>query len=411
VRLVIGAAIAGYLALAASSVMARSPMREARAQRYFSASEIERGRQFSRERRLVYWVAQGAQLGLLLALLISGSAAALAARAMAGGGRSGLPALFVGGGVFLAQELVGLPFSIYGGFSHLRRWGLTDRSFASWLIDHLKALGVQAVIGALLLLALYGAMRLWPRTWWLAAGLGSGALSIVFAFLAPVLLSPLFNSFTPLSATRWAAFQPRILELAEKADLPVREVLVMDASRQGRHTNAYFTGFGGTRRIVLYDTLLTSHTEDEALSILGHEMGHWRHQHIVKGIALGTLGALLGFFVLKVLLTRASQARLFAIAAPDDPAGWPLILLLAALGGFASAPVSNGISRGFEREADADALALFGHPQVFVEAERRLARDNIGNVAPADLNVLLFATHPPVLDRIAAAERWAEGTR
>ena len=407
----IGAAIAGYLALATFSVMARSPMREARAARYFSASEIERGRQFARERRLLYWAAEGVQIALLLSLLGSGLAATFAARAAsAGGGRFWASALLVGGAIFVAQELVGLPFSIYGGFTHLRRWGLTDRSFASWLLDHVKALGVQAVIGALLLLALYGAMRLWPRNWWLAAGLGSGAFSVVFAFLAPVLLSPLFNTFTPLSATRWAAFQPRILELAQKAGLPVREVLVMDASRQGRHTNAYFSGFGATRRIVLYDTLLTSHTEDEALSILGHEMGHWRHQHIVKGIALGTLGALVGFFLLSLLLARASQARLFGIAAPHDPAGLPLILLLAALGAFSSAPLANAISRGFEREADADALRLFGHPEVFVEAEKRLARDNIANVAPADLNVLLFATHPPALDRIAAAESWAEGT-
>jgi len=385
-------------------------MREEWALRYFSAEEIARGRQFAQERRLLYWTAEAAQTALLLGLLGSGLAVSLAARAAtAGGGRSWLALLLVGGAVFAAQELIALPFSIYGGFTHLRSWGLTDRSFASWLIDHGKALAVQAAIGALLLLALYFAMRLWPRSWWLAAGLGSGVFSVVFAFLAPVLLSPLFNTFTPLRETRWAAFQPRILELAAKADLPVRDVLVMDASRQGRHTNAYFTGFAGTRRIVLYDTLLTSHTEDEALSILGHELGHWRHQHIVKGISLGTLGALLGFFALAQLLARASQARLFGITAPHDPAGLPLILLLAALGGFLSAPVANAISRGFEREADADALRLFGHPEIFVEAEKRLARDNIANVAPADLNVLLFATHPPTLERIAAAESWARG--
>jgi STE24 endopeptidase len=224
-----------------------------------------------------------------------------------------------------------------------------------------------------------------------------------FAYLAPILIAPLFNSFTPLRATKHASLQPTIEELARRAALPIDDVLVMDASRQGRHTNAYFTGFFGTRRIVLYDTLLASHGEPETLSILGHEMGHWRRNHIAKGIALGGLGALVGFFLLARILEQAGPR--LGIRDASDPAAIPAILLLSALGGLLSLPIQNAISRAFEREADRDSLALYGHPEVFIEAERRLARDNIGNVAPSDLNVFLFASHPPTLDRIAMAER------
>jgi STE24 endopeptidase len=155
---------------------------------------------------------------------------------------------------------------------------------------------------------------------------------------------------------------------------------------------------------VLYDTLLASHTPDETLSILGHEMGHWRRHHIVKGIALGACGALLGFFVLSRILEWAAADGRFGFRSAADPAGFPMVLLLAALGGFVALPVQNVVSRAFEREADRDALRLYGHPEVFIEAEKRLARDNIANVAPSDLNLFLFASHPPTLERIAMAE-------
>jgi STE24 endopeptidase len=389
-----------FAALATASSLGRSPERERQAERYFSREQILRGRQFALERRLLFWSHEAAQLALLAALVLSGAAARLASP----GSRFWLQALLLGAALFAAQQLLGLPWSVYGGYFHLRTWGLTDRSFGSWLGDYLKALAVSGVLGALLLLGFYGLIRWSPRAWWLLAGIGSAAVAAFFALLAPVLIAPLFNTFEPLRNTPHATLQPRIEALAREAGLPVQDVLVMDASRQGRHTNAYFTGFFGTRRIVLYDTLLGSHTPDETLSILGHEMGHWRRHHIVKGIALGACGALLGFFLLARILDRAAADGRFGFTSPGDPAGLPLVLLLGALGGLVSQPVQNLVSRAFEREADRDALLLFPHPDVFIEAEKRLARDNISNVAPSDLNLFLFASHPPTLERIATAE-------
>jgi STE24 endopeptidase len=387
-----------FASLALWTMRSRSPEREARALRYFSAEEVARGKRFAGERRLLFWSSEAAQLGLLGWLAVSGSGALWATRCDAlTGGRWWATLLLVGAALFLAQELVSLPWSVYGGFIHLRAWGLTDRSFSSWAVDHLKGLAISGLLGGLLLLCLFGLMRFAPRSWWLFAGLGSALFGVFMAYLAPVLIAPLFNSFVPLRDTKHAALLPEIQALARRAALRVDDVLVMDASRQGRHTNAYFTGFFGTRRIVLYDTLLQSHGEQETLSVLAHEVGHWRRHHIAKGIALGGTGALLGFWLLARILERAG--------ATADARALPLLLLLASLGGLLSLPLQNAFSRAFEREADQDALDLYGHPEAFIEAEKRLARDNIANVAPADVNVFLFASHPPTLERIAMAER------
>lgn len=400
-------AVAVFLGLVAVTTFSRSPERERQAARYFSPEEIARGQRFAKERRLLFWASLAAQLALLAWITLSGLAAKLAARSYAvAGGRWWLATLLVGAALFGARELLAFPWSLSGGLYHLRAWGLTDRSFISWLQDHVKALAVSAAIGAFLLLGFYALIRLSPGRWWLWAGTSSAVVAACFALLAPILISPLFNKFVPLRTTRYAPLQPKIEALARKAGIPIKDVLVMDASRQGRHTNAYFTGFFGTRRIVLYDTLLTSHDEDETLSILGHEMGHWRRHHIVKGIALGAFGALFGFFLLALILERAAASGRFGLTHAGDPAGLPLILLLGALSGLLAQPVENAVSRAFEREADRDALELFGHPQAFIEAEKRLARDNIANVVPSDVNVFLFASHPPVLDRIAEAEHY-----
>jgi STE24 endopeptidase len=232
-------------------------------------------------------------------------------------------------------------------------------------------------------------------------------VAVFFAFLHPLLIAPLFNRFVPLRETEHAALLPRVLEMAREAGLPARDVLVMDASRQGRFTNAYFSGFGPSRRIVLYDTLLLRHTPDETLSILAHEIGHWQKDHIAKGMALGVLGAALGFFVLARLLEWATGRPPFLLRSAADPAGWPLVLLLSLLGGWIERPVGAAISRRFERQADAASLGLFGRPEVFIEAEKRLARDNVSDLAPSDPDVWLFWSHPPAVERIAMAEAWA----
>jgi STE24 endopeptidase len=224
-------------------------------------------------------------------------------------------------------------------------------------------------------------------------------------------------------------------------------VLVMDASSQGRHTNAYFTGFGSSRRVVLYDTLLKSHSgmhpetaastvgllanpagggawlaaspvvaarkqgDDEIESVVAHELGHWRYNHIVKGIALASAAGLLGFWLLSRVLLWAVRRRPFCLTSPSDPAGLPLLLLLLTLGMWLAMPIQNAISRMFERQADMTALELARKPDAFIAAEERLARDNLSNLAPTPFNVWMFSSHPPPVERIKTAEEWKAQNR
>jgi STE24 endopeptidase len=401
----VAAGVFVFVALFVATTFVPSPEAQAQARRYgFSAEEIERGLEYSFERKLLFWGATAAWLGFLATAALRGwgrAAADFFQRLTRG--RWLLTVLLVGLAVFAVQTLLALGFGFLS-LEQQRAWGLTHWPVTEWLANFAKARAVAAGMGAVVLLALYLLLRFFPRSWWALAAAGGALLGILYAFLAPVLLDPLFHTFHPLEDP---ALTKSVQTLAEKAGVPVREVLVMDASRRGSHTNAYFTGFGPTRRIVLYDTLLQDHNQVEVESILAHEIGHWQHQHIVKGIGLAAVGSLVGLFVLAQILRWAVGRRPFRLASVADPAGLPLILLLVELGTWAAQPVGNAVSRAFERQADASSLELAGHPDVFISAEERMARKNISNVAPDPLSVWLFATHPPVVERIRMAREWS----
>jgi STE24 endopeptidase len=393
------------------TTFSHSPAARAAAAAYFPEDVIEDGLRYSFERRLLSWPLIALRLGLLVVLVQSGLGRKLTDWCQRLVGGRWLPTvLLVGLVFFLADELLSLPFAI-AHFELARAWGLTSRDLADWLVDRAKGLGVAMVTDGSVLVGLYALLRWFPRRWWLAATAAGTLLGIVYAFLAPVVIEPIFNTFTPLKDTPWAPLEGMVRNLVERAGVPVKDILVVDASRQGNHSNAYFTGFGATQRIVLYDNLLKGHPPAkvdpaEVESILAHELGHWRHHHIVKGIALGAVGALLGLFVLAQILSLAVGRGRLALRCPADPAGLPLILLMLTIGSWLAMPVGNAISRAFERQADLDSLELARQPKAFIAAEIRLAIDNIGNVAPQPFSVWLFASHPPAVERIQMAEEW-----
>ena len=382
-----------------------APPTRAEAAKYFTSDQIERGLEFSLQRRLLYWTGAGLHLAVFALIVFSGFARKLASFFSRGGSPWLLTVLLVGCFCFLVEEAIALPIGL-ARLELLRAWDLTTRPVAGWLRDHALGLSVSAVLGVVTLLGLYLLIRFFPRTWWALATVGFMLLTMGYIFILPVLISPLFNTFTPLTETRWSDLQDPVEELAKRAGVPVKEILVVDASRQGSHTNAYFTGFGSTQRIVLYDNLLKKHTREEVESILAHEMGHWQHNHIVKGTALGALAALAGFFLLARILRWAVNRPPFQLSAPFDPAGVPLVLLLVTVGEWLGTPVAYAISRHFERQADMVSLNLTGRPDVFIAADKKLARDNISNVAPPLVSVWFFNTHPPAVERIQMAEQW-----
>jgi len=375
--------------------------------RHFTLEECERGREHAMQRKYLSWSRSAVHLALLFALVALGAGRLLTDKADAlTGGRWWLTVLLVAGTIFVIEQVLMFPWAVAGGWWMPKQWGLSDRGFVDWLLERVKGVGVTAAMGAIPLLGLFAILRWFPERWWMIAAAGAGVFGVAVAFLMPVIIAPLFNTFTPIGETEWAPLKPRFLEIAARAGVPVSDVLVADASRQGRYSNAYFTGFGSTQRIVLYDTLLRDHPADEVESIVGHEVGHWQHAHIVKGLLMGTAGVLVAFFLLSKILTWAMARPEFAIRSIADPACLPLILLLGALGNWVAAPIQSAVSRHFERQADDAALELAGKPEAFIEAEKRLVRTNISDPAPAPIAVFLFASHPPAVDRIEAARRW-----
>jgi STE24 endopeptidase len=381
------------------------------AEAYFSEQEIDVGLRFAFERRLFMWASIALELGLLMVLGMTGSARRWADRFLAWTGqRRILAALGVGLLYLTLHEILQLPIGI-ARFYHAQAWGMMNYGLDGWLYDYTLTWAVALVPGAIAVAGLYALLIWLPRTWWLLAAVGGGLLAVAVAFLAPILITPLFNDFTPLAQTPWKDRQPRIEALIERAGVSVRDILVMNASRQSNHTNAYFTGFGPTRRIVLYDNLLKKHTPDETESILAHELGHWLHDDIVKGILLGTLASVFGFLLLDRVLRWAIGRAPWRLDSSADPAGLPLILLCVFLGSWIADPIGYAINRHIERQADQVALDLAKHPAAFIECEKKLARDNFLNVAPSPWNVWLFSTHPPAVERIRMAEEWRDRNR
>ena len=245
-------------------------------------------------------------------------------------------------------------------------------------------------------LILFGFMQRWPQTWWLVTAIFLSVWIIIQTFLWPLVVAPLFNRFTPATDPALVAM---VGELADKAGLPVSEVLVMDASSRTTKVNAYYTGLGGTRRIVLYDTLLTSHPLDEVKAVVAHEMAHWQKGHIIKGLFLGISGNFVLWYILFLLLpvTVPQWTR--------NPATWSVILLFLLLTSFAANPLQNYISRHMETEADQVSVMLTEDVPAALRLDINLAVGNLSDVAPAPFVRWFSYSHPPAPERIKTIEQ------
>jgi STE24 endopeptidase len=244
------------------------------------------------------------------------------------------------------------------------------------------------------------------ESWWIPAAVGSGALILVLTVLGPVMIAPLFNTFTKLPES---PLRGKIGAMARESGMTVEDVYVMDASRRTRGGNAYVTGLGRTKRIVLYDTLLRDMTFEEAVSVVAHELGHWNRKHLWIQIWLAAASSLAGFAAAGILLRMASNREWFGIARPDDPAGLPFLLLVGMVLSLAVLPVDRALSRTMERQADWSSLLIAGGNEGFIALERRLALMNKGDITPPGWVRTILASHPPVLERIGMAEEWKNG--
>jgi STE24 endopeptidase len=333
----------------------------------------------------------------LLAILVTGAAAALATAAAAVTGAWWARVALVTTGVGAGQSILGFPLRWVRGFWLPRRYGLLHQSLPSWLADRAKAAALGGVLGLGGVLVIYGVLGA-TRWWWLIAAMVFFVVGIALAALFPVLIVPLFYRLTPLADPELAA---TLLALARRAGVAAVGVWVVDESRKSRTANAAVVGLGRTRRIILYDTLATGFRREEVEAVLAHELGHHVHGDLRRGLIVQGALTLVTFWLAGRLMDAGVD--LWGLSGLADPAGLPWLALVMLGLGALQLPLANGFSRWIERQADDFALTLTGDPTAFIGAMERLGELNLAERRPHRLKELLLYSHPALDRRIARA--------
>ena len=376
----------------------------------FTEDEVRACVDFAKPRQRWGLAGYGVDLAVLAALALTGPGRAVVAAA------AGLAAGWAPGRVVLAAVAVqavragvGLPFSVRA-FRQDARAGLATQRLGGFLRDWAKARAVGLVLVVLPVTALVLGASWQPPGWPLVAAVAAVLLVLALAVVGPVLIEPLFNRFRPLEP---GPLRARLLGLAATMGVPVRDVLVADASRRTTRVNAYVSGLGRTRRVVVYDTLLagsggSTGADDEVALVAAHELAHVRHRDVLWGTVGSAALAAVSVLAVVALFDLEAVQRVFAVSGLGDPLVVPGLLLLVALGGLLAAPVASAISRWAEARADWVALEVTRDPVTAVAVERRLALENRADLRPNRLLVAMFASHPVTMARIAQAWLWAE---
>jgi STE24 endopeptidase len=299
----------------------------------------------------------------------------------------------------LLQSLTTLPISFYAGYIIEHRYELSNQSLGRWAWERLKGMLVAMPLLLAVLMFLYYSLVTYRELWWLPLAIVLTLASVVLARVAPVLLMPLFYKFTPLSD---GSLKERILALCRKTGLSVNGVFLFNLSKNTKKANAGFTGIGKSKRIILGDTLVNEFSEEEIETVFAHELGHYKHRHIMTGIVVSMLSTFVGLFL--TAHVYAWSMRWFGFTSISEMAALPLLALWLSVYGLVTSPIGNMISRRHERQADAYAVRNTGNTAAFVAALRKLASMNLADPEPHPLVEFLFYSHPSIARRIAAVE-------
>ena len=310
-----------------------------------------------------------------------------------------LAGLLFFGIIFIIQDIISLPFSIYSTFVIEEKFEFNRPTPKTFVIDKLKGYALTVILGsAVIVPILYFFERFGPRGWWIAWGLVTLFMIAVQPLFVHV-IAPLFNKFTPLEE---GELRLAIEEYSEKVKFPIGRIDVMDGSKRSGHSNAYFSGLGKSRRIALFDTLLEKHTTEEILSVVAHEVGHYKQKHIIKGTALGILETGVMLFIFNLIMKDAALFAVFGVSDISVYGGLVFFAMLYAPVNMITSLLTTGVSRKNEFEADAFSLETTENPQALVNMLKGLAANNLAHLTPHPLKVFLSYSHPPVKERIAA---------
>ena len=362
------------------------------AEQYFTAFQLERAEDFRSLQRVLGLAGLGVGVGTLGVLVWRPPRRLfdrLEARPLLGGAAAGA-------GISLLLVITGLP---------IRAWmrersldvGLATQAWPDWAVDVVKSAGIGAVTAGIGGLAAVALVRRFPRNWWAPGAALVIAYGVITIWLYPVLIDPLFNNFDKLKPGQ---LRSDVIELADRAGVDVGEVYRVDASRRTSAANAYVIGLGHSKRVVLYDNLIHGFPRDEVRVVVAHELGHQKHNDLLRGLAWLALVAPAGTFLVQALAERFAGRRL------PTPSGLPALALAVAITSIGFGVASNALSRTVETRADAFALDLTRDPADFVKFERRIAIRNVGDPDPPRLYHLLFDTHPTTEERIGIGQAW-----
>jgi STE24 endopeptidase len=325
---------------------------------------------------------------------------------------SGFGGSFILSGVFFfllltwAQTLLGIPFDLYGTFRIEARYGFNTTTPRLWISDFLKSQAIGTLLMAFLLAVVFWLIQWSQQQWWLWVWGFMALFSLFMMFISPYLIEPLFNTY---EAVTEPGLEDDIRVMMEKAGLKVGKVQQMDASRRSRHSNAYFTGIGKVKRIVLYDTLIKQMSHGEIVAVLAHEIGHWKKGHIWKRLVWAELLALGGAWMSFELLRWAGLPGLLGL--PPDislPARMVVLGFVGTLVLFPLGPFSAWRSRCHEWEADRFASDLTGRPQDLASALIKMSAVNLSNLYPHPFYAGFYYSHPPVIERVRTLQGWVE---
>jgi len=307
--------------------------------------------------------------------------------------------LFVTG---IALSILGLPLAWYDQFKLEQRFGFNTTTMKTWVLDRVKGFLLALLLGYPLLALVLKLIAWTGATWWLWGAVVVITFQLLLLLIAPAIIMPLFNKFTPLSE---GALRQRLFALAQRAGFPTRSIEVMDGSKRSRHSNAFFTGFGRFRKIVLFDTLIAQLNERELESVLAHEIGHYKKRHVVKLLGFSIAGVFAAFAAIAWLARQEWFYRAFrfeyqpSFGVVNIALAMLLFGLLAGTISFWLSPFFHAWSRRFEYQADAFARATMGEAQSLIQALRKLNEKNLSNLMPHPLYSGFYYSHPTLLER------------
>jgi STE24 endopeptidase len=299
--------------------------------------------------------------------------------------------------ITLAQTLLGIPVSIIDTFRIENRYGFNTTTQGMWISDLLKSTLIAAILLTLVSAGGLAIVRFSPGFWWLWCWGFFAAVSVFLMYLSPYVIEPLFNKFEPVQEE---GLEEEIRALMAKTGLQVSRVMQMDASRRSRHSNAYFTGIGRVKRIVLYDTLLKQMSHGEVLAVLAHEVGHWKKGHIRKRLVVTELLGLASCYLAYRLIQWGGLPGMIGIPHASFVAQLTILAFLGAIIAFPVTPLSSWLSRRHELEADRFATELTGTPEALASSLIKLSCENLSNLHPHPLYASFYYSHPPVVERV-----------